>query len=96
VTERPTKPSHSGHLPINGLNIYYEVYGELGKSTMPPLLLIPGAFMATDSMTTWVSAFAGDRVVITFDQQGTAAPRTPHARCPTSSSPTTPPRCCAP
>ena len=26
-----TKPSH-GHLPINGLSLYYEVYGELGTS----------------------------------------------------------------
>lgn len=41
-------PNRSGHLPINGLNLYYEVYGELGTSK-PPLLLIPGAFMATDS-----------------------------------------------
>ena len=42
-----TKPSRGGYLPINGLNLYYEVYGELGTSK-PPLLLIPGAFMATD------------------------------------------------
>ena len=27
-----TKPSRSGHLPINGLNLYHEVYGELGTS----------------------------------------------------------------
>ena len=43
------KPSRSGYLPINGLNLYHEVYGELGTSK-PPLLLIPGAFMAADSM----------------------------------------------
>jgi pimeloyl-ACP methyl ester carboxylesterase len=65
-----TKPSRSGQLPINGLNLYHEVYGELGASKTPPLLLIPGAFMATDSMTSWVDAFAGDRAVIVFDQQG--------------------------
>ncbi|WP_280434371.1 alpha/beta fold hydrolase [Nocardia carnea] len=65
-----TKPSRSGHLPINGLSLYYEVHGELGDSTTPPLLLIPGAFMATDSMTPWVSGFAGERAVIVFDQQG--------------------------
>ncbi len=63
-------PARSGHLPINGLNLYHEVYGELGQSKVPPLLLIPGAFMATDSMTAWVSAFMGQRTVITFDQQG--------------------------
>ena len=64
-----TTPSRSGHLPINGLQLYYEVYGELGTSATP-LLLIPGGFMATDSMTSWVSAFAGNRTVIIFDQQG--------------------------
>lgn len=63
-------PSRSGYLPINGLNLYYEVYGTLGKSKTAPLLLIPGAFMATDSMTSWVAAFAEKRAVIIFDQQG--------------------------
>ena len=72
------KPSHSGHLPINGLNLYHEVYGELGTSKAPPLLLIPGAFMASDSMPSWVSAFAGTRTVIIFDQQG-------HGRTPDTS-----------
>lgn len=63
-------PSRHGHLPINGLSLYHEVYGELGKAKTPPLLLIPGAFMAADSMASWVSAFAGERLVIVFDQQG--------------------------
>ena len=72
-----TKPSRSGHLPINGLSLYHEVYGELGGSSTSPLLLIPGAFMATDSMRAWVSAFARDRTVIVFDQQGHG--RTPDA-----------------
>jgi pimeloyl-ACP methyl ester carboxylesterase len=65
-----TTPSRAGHLPINGLSLYYEVHGELGISRTSPLLLIPGAFMSTDSMTSWVSAFAGGRAVIVFDQQG--------------------------
>jgi pimeloyl-ACP methyl ester carboxylesterase len=72
-----TKPSRSGHLPINGLHLYYEVYGEL-DTLKPPLLLIPGAFMATGSMTVWVDAFARDRAVIVFDQQG-------HGRTPDTS-----------
>jgi pimeloyl-ACP methyl ester carboxylesterase len=71
-------PARSGHLPINGLSLYYEVHGELGPSTTPPLLLIPGAFMATDSMGSWVSAFADTRTVIVFDQQG-------HGRTPDTS-----------
>ncbi len=73
-----TKPSRSGHLPINGLSLYSEVHGELGKSGTSPLLLIPGGFMATDSMESWVSAFAGERAVIVFDQQG-------HGRTPDTS-----------
>jgi pimeloyl-ACP methyl ester carboxylesterase len=50
--------------------MYYEVHGEVGTSTTPPLLLIPGAFMATNSMTSWVNAFTEKRTVIVFDQQG--------------------------
>ncbi len=64
-----TTPSRSGYLPINGLNLYYEVHGELDTSN-PPLLLIPGAFMAADSMPDWVAAFANQRAVIIYDQQG--------------------------
>ncbi len=64
-----TTPTHGGYLPVNGLNLYYEVYGDLGTSK-PPLLLIPGAFMATDSMKVWAQAFARERAVIVFDQQG--------------------------
>jgi pimeloyl-ACP methyl ester carboxylesterase len=73
-----TKPARSGHLTINGLSLYHEVHGELGPSKTPPLLLIPGAFMATDSMQSWVDAFASDRTVIVFDQQG-------HGRTPDTS-----------
>lgn len=72
-----TEPT-SGHLPINGLNLYYEVHGEPGASGRPPLLVVPGAFMATDSMAAWVSGFAGDRTVIVYDQQG-------HGRTPDTS-----------
>jgi pimeloyl-ACP methyl ester carboxylesterase len=72
------RPSRSGHLPINGLNLYHEVHGDPGTSKRPPLLLIPGAFMAIDSMTSWVDAFASERVVIVFDQQG-------HGRTPDTS-----------
>ena len=59
----------SGHLPINGLQLYFEVHGELGAAA-PPLLLIPGAFLSTESMMQWVAAFVARRPVIVFDQQG--------------------------
>jgi pimeloyl-ACP methyl ester carboxylesterase len=64
------KPSHSGHLPVNGLQLYYEAHGELGASEAVPLLLIPGAFLSTDSMKQWIAAFVAKRPVIVFDQQG--------------------------
>jgi pimeloyl-ACP methyl ester carboxylesterase len=73
-----TTPSRTGHLPINGLSLYYEVYDGLDKPKVNPLLLIPGAFMGAGSMTSWISAFADDRTVIVFDQQG-------HGRTPDTS-----------
>ena len=63
-------PSGSGHLSINGLQLYYELHGELGGPDAVPLLLIPGAFMSTDSMQRWVDAFVLRRPVVVFDQQG--------------------------
>lgn len=67
----------AGHLPINGLQLYYEVHGSL-DGARTPLLLIPGAFMVADSMPGWVTALAAHRPVITFDQQGHG--RTPDGR----------------
>jgi pimeloyl-ACP methyl ester carboxylesterase len=75
MTERTSV--RGGYLPINGLNLYHEVHCELSPSK-PPLLLIPGAFMSTDSMRPWTEAFAGKRSVIVFDQQG-------HGRTPDTS-----------
>ncbi|GEL22382.1 oxidoreductase [Pseudonocardia sulfidoxydans NBRC 16205] len=64
---------------INGLDLYFEVHGDLGSSRTP-LLLIPGAFMGTDSMASWTAAFAVARPVIVFDQQGHGrTPDTPRA-----------------
>lgn len=74
------KASRSGHVSINGLRLYHEVHGALGNSSALPLLLIPGAFMGTDSTASWVSAFADERPVIVFDQQGHGrTPDTPRA-----------------
>ena len=64
------KPSRSGHVPVNGLQLYYEAHGDLGASRRMPLLLIPGSFMSTDSMRQWVTGFVAERPVIVFDQQG--------------------------
>jgi hypothetical protein len=37
------KPSNSGYAPVNGIKVYYEVYGE-GR----PLVLLHGAFYTID------------------------------------------------
>jgi pimeloyl-ACP methyl ester carboxylesterase len=64
------KASRTGYLPINGLKLYYEVYGELGKSRTAPLLFMPGSFQSTDATKPWVAVFAAKRPVIVFDPQG--------------------------
>lgn len=69
-TPEGPRASRSGYLPINGLKVYYEVYGELGKSRTAPLLMMAGSFQSTDSMKPWVAAFAAKRSVIVFDPQG--------------------------
>jgi pimeloyl-ACP methyl ester carboxylesterase len=75
---RGAEPSRRGHLPINGVELYYELHGELGGARRHPLLLIPGAFLSTESMSQWVDRFVADRPVIVFDQQG-------HGRSPDTS-----------
>lgn len=40
---QPNKPSESGYAPVNGIKIYYEVYGE-GR----PIVLLHGAFYTID------------------------------------------------
>jgi len=60
------KPSVSGYTPVNGLKIYYEVYGE-GK----PLVLLHGAFMTIDM--NWgqlIPELAKNRKVIAIELQG--------------------------
>ncbi|GAB3761329.1 alpha/beta fold hydrolase [Microlunatus parietis] len=74
------EPTSSGWLPINGLSLYHEVYGELRGSARTPLLVIPGGFMGTGSMADWIHQLAAERPVIIFDQQG-------HGRTPDTSRP---------
>ncbi len=46
LNAQKTKPSDSGYAPVNGIKVYYEVYGE-GR----PVILLHGAFMTID--TNW-------------------------------------------
>jgi pimeloyl-ACP methyl ester carboxylesterase len=60
------KPSNSGYAPVNGINVYYEVYGE-GR----PLVLLHGAFY-TIAMN-WgqlIPELSKTRKVIAIEMQG--------------------------
>lgn len=60
------KPAESGYVPINGIKVYYEVYGE-GK----PLVLLHGAFMTIQM--NWgqlIPELSKTRKVIAIELQG--------------------------
>ena len=61
-----TKPSNSGYAPVNGIKVYYEVYGE-GR----PIVLLHGAFMTIN--TNWgqlIPELSKTRKVIAIELQG--------------------------
>jgi pimeloyl-ACP methyl ester carboxylesterase len=60
------KPSESGYAPVNGINVYYEVYGE-GK----PIVLLHGAFYTIEM--NWgqlIPELSKTRKVIAIEMQG--------------------------
>ncbi|MEJ5048470.1 alpha/beta hydrolase [Chryseobacterium culicis] len=60
------KPSESGYAPVNGIKVYYEVYGK-GK----PIVLLHGAFMTID--LNWgelIPELSKNRKVIALELQG--------------------------
>jgi len=60
------KPTTSGYAPVNGIKVYYEVYGD-GK----PLVLLHGAFMTI--ATNWaelIPELSKTRKVIAIEMQG--------------------------
>lgn len=60
------KPSSSGYAPVNGIKVYYEVYGE-GK----PLVLLHGAFMTiNDNWGQLIPELSKTRKVIALEFQG--------------------------
>ncbi len=61
-----SKPADSGYVPVNGIKIYYEVYGE-GK----PIVLLHGAFMTIEG--NWgqlIPELSKTRKVIAIELQG--------------------------
>ena len=60
------KPSNSGYAPVNGIKVYYEVYGE-GR----PIVLLHGAFFTIDM--NWgqlIPELSKTRKVIAIEMQG--------------------------
>jgi pimeloyl-ACP methyl ester carboxylesterase len=60
------KPNHSGYAPVNGINVYYEVYGE-GE----PIILLHGAFYTIEM--NWgelIPELSKTRKVIAIEFQG--------------------------
>lgn len=61
-----SKPANSGYVPVNGVKVYYEVYGE-GR----PIVLLHGAFMTIE--TNWgqlIPELSKTRKVIAIELQG--------------------------
>jgi pimeloyl-ACP methyl ester carboxylesterase len=60
------KPSNSGYAPVNGIKVYYEVYGE-GK----PLVLLHGAFYTIElNWSELIPELSKTRKVIAIEMQG--------------------------
>jgi pimeloyl-ACP methyl ester carboxylesterase len=58
-------PVQTGYAPVNGLSMYYEIYGE-GR----PLVLLHGAYMTIDMLGALLPGLAAKRRVIAAEQQG--------------------------
>lgn len=66
VPGQSVKPAKTGYAPVNGLNIYYEIYGE-GK----PLVLLHGSFMTINTnYGQLIPELAKTRKVIAVEFQG--------------------------
>jgi pimeloyl-ACP methyl ester carboxylesterase len=60
------KPSNSGYAPVNGIKVYYEVYGE-GR----PIVLLHGAFFTIDmNWAQLIPELSKTRKVIAIEMQG--------------------------
>src|SRR6478735_9791627 len=60
------KPSNSGYAPVNGIKIYYEVYGK-GE----PIVLLHGAFYTIDlNWSQLIPELSKTRKVIALEMQG--------------------------
>lgn len=63
---QPAKPSSTGYAPVNGIKVYYEIYGE-GK----PLVLLHGAFYTIGlNWAELIPELSKTRKVIALEMQG--------------------------
>lgn len=60
-----TPPTKTGHVPVNGVSYYYEVYGQ-GE----PLLVLHGGLMSSDSFKPILPTLGEGRQVIAIDLHG--------------------------
>jgi len=66
VNGQQLKPSSSGYAPVNGIKVYYEVYGE-GR----PLVLLHGAFYTIEmNWAQLIPELSKNRKVIAIEMQG--------------------------
>ncbi|HEY3987796.1 MAG TPA: alpha/beta hydrolase [Acidobacteriaceae bacterium] len=62
--------TQSGYAPVNGLQMYYEIHGTANSGRPPLVLLHGGGDTIQTSFGHVLVAFARDRQVIAFEQQG--------------------------
>ena len=68
VSTRQSKPLESGHAPVNGINMYYEVHGR--RDGVPLVLLHGGGSTIEVTFSRVLPVFAGSRRVIAVEEQG--------------------------
>jgi len=64
----PSKPLESGHAPVNGINMYYEVHGR--RDGVPLVLLHGGGSTIEVTFSKILPVFAASRRVIAVEEQG--------------------------
>ena len=68
VSTLQSKPLESGHAPVNGINMYYEVHGR--RDGVPLVLLHGGGSTIEVTFRRVLPVFAGSRRVIAVEEQG--------------------------
>ena len=68
VSTLQSKPVESGHAPVNGINMYYEVHGR--RDGVPLVLLHGGGSTIEVTFTRVLPVFASSRRVIAVEEQG--------------------------